>query len=311
MNYCKAVIALGLFVLASLPAQAHETLSFDELMEMFGTDLDDVEVRTETVAPGLHVLFGAGGNVMVSIGEQGVLMVDSQYAAMLPRLKSAIVELGGGAIDFTINTHWHFDHADGNPMLGREGTWMISHSNSRRMMVGSHPIDLVNVIYDQPAYPPEALPVITYDDHMQVHFNGQKIDLLHFGPAHTTGDTAVIFRNSNAVHMGDVFNASYPFIDAGNGGDIDGVIRFCKMVLKELNEQSIVVPGHGAVKTYADLVAYVAMLETVRDRVSKLIDSGHSLEEVIAAKPTSDFDEQFGNASRLLDRAYYNLSQQK
>jgi glyoxylase-like metal-dependent hydrolase (beta-lactamase superfamily II) len=304
----KPIATLTVLLLAATQTQAHEYMNFDELTAAFGMELQNAEVTTQTVAPGIHVLFGSGGNVIASIGDQGVLMVDSQFPQLVPLLKTAIGDLGGGDIDFTINTHWHFDHADGNPVLGREGSWIVAQANSRRMMAGEHPIDLVSVAYLQPAYAAEAMPVISYTDHMQFHFNGETIDLLHFGPAHTTGDTAVIFRNSNVVHMGDVFNASYPFIDAGNGGDIDGMIHFCKKVLKKLDSDSIVVPGHGPVLGYSDMQDYVAMLQTVSDRISDLIDDGKSLEEVIAAKPTAEFDEKYGNPGRLIDRAYLSLS---
>ena len=134
---------------------------------------------------------------------------------------------------------------------------------------------------------------------------------MHFGPAHTTGDTAVVFRKSNVVHMGDVFNQGYPFIDAGNGGDLEGMIQFCKKMLNKLNENSIIVPGHGPVLTYVDMANYVAMLETVRDRINKLIDDGMSLEQVIAAKPTAEFDEKYeiwGRPDMLIDRAYMSLT---
>ena len=131
--------------------------------------------------------------------------VDDQFPELIPRIQAAIEELGGGEVDFAINTHWHFDHAQSNATLGSDGTWLVSQLNSREMMLDSHLIDLVGTLYEQEAYPPEALPVITYDERMQFFFNGERIDLLHFGPAHTTGDTAVIFRSHNAVHMGDVF----------------------------------------------------------------------------------------------------------
>lgn len=304
----KRIIASILFLPATAGVMAHEYMSFEELTTAFGMDFENTEIRTEAVGTGLHVLFGAGGNIIASIGDQGVLLVDSQFAEMIPRINETISSLGGGSIDFTINTHWHFDHANGNPLLGRQGTWLVSQSNSRRMMAGRHAIDLVSLAYEQPAYDDEALPVITYDDHMQFHFNGETIDLYHFGPAHTTGDTAVLFRNSNVVHMGDVFNASYPFIDAGNGGDIDGVIHFCNEVLARLDEDSVVVPGHGPVSAYDDLAAFIDMLETVRDRISSMIDAGMSLEEVMAAKPTAEFDEKYGDPSRLIDRAYMSLS---
>ena len=304
----KRFFASILLLPATSGVMAHEYLSFEELTTAFGWDFEKSEIRAEAVGTGLHVLFGTGGNVIASIGDQGVLLVDSQFAEMIPRISETVTSLGGGSIDFTINTHWHFDHANGNPLLGRQGTWLVSQSNSRRMMAGSHAIDLVSLAYEQPAYDDEALPVITFDDHMQFHFNGETIDLYHFGPAHTTGDTAVLFRNSNVVHMGDVFNASYPFIDAGNGGDIDGVIHFCNEVLARLDEDSVIVPGHGPVSAYDDLAAFIDMLETVRDSISSMIDAGMSLEEVIAAKPTAEFDEKYGDPSRLIDRAYMSLS---
>lgn len=303
----RILTAMGVCLLAT-PAMAHEYLTFEELGEAFGWDFENTQISSQTVAPGIHVLFGVGGNVIASIGDQGVLMVDSQFPQMIPRLSKAIEDLGGGGIDFTINTHWHFDHADGNPILGRDGSWMVSQSNSRRMMSGEHDINLVGIVYTQPPYPGEAMPIITFDDHMQFHFNDETVDLMHFGPAHTTGDTAVFFRDSNVVHMGDVFNASYPFIDAGNGGDLEGMIVFCKKVLQRLNADSIVVPGHGPVLGYNDMADYIAMLETVRDRISSLIDDGMSLEQVIEATPTAEFDDKYGSPARLIDRAYMSLS---
>ncbi len=302
-------LAIGLLLLAvATGGRAHEYNTFEELMRAFNTDLDATEVRVQTVAPGLHVLLGAGGNVVVSIGEQGVLMVDSQYAEMVPKLTRAIENLGGDGIDFTINTHWHFDHNGGNALLGRDGSWFVAQRNSRRMMMNDHAIDLVNLHYMQPRSADEALPVVTFDDAMQMHLNGDTIDLLHFGPAHTTGDTIIHFRNANVVHMGDVFNARYPFVDAGNGGHIDGMIRACREVLARLDSDSVVVPGHGPVSGYDDLETFVIMLETVRDRVNAMIDSGYTLDEVIAARPTAEFDERYGDPARLIDRAYLGLS---
>ena len=306
MTYRIATL-LALFL--SSTVAAHEYLNFDELSTAFGLDFANAEIRTEEVGPGLHVLFGVGGNALVSVGDQGVIMVDSQFPQMIPKIKSTIAELGGDGIDFTINTHWHFDHADGNPMLGRDGTWMVSQTNSRRMMAGEHEIDLVALSYLQPPYPREAWPVITFQDEMQFHFNGNTIDLVHFGPAHTTGDAAIIFRESNVVHMGDVFNAAgYPFIDAGNGGDLNGMIHFCKKVLEKLDENTKVVPGHGPVLGIAQMAAYVDMLETARNRINSMINQGMSLQDVIDAKPTAEFDEQYGDPARFLDRSYKSLT---
>lgn len=303
----KIVLCLSLLIAASnLPA--HQPMTLEEITTLFGMDLDGTEVTHESLGDGLHVLFGAGGNVVVSIGEQGTLMVDSQFPQLIPKLKQKVVELGGAEITFTINTHWHFDHADGNPLLGREGTWLVAQTNSRRMMVSKQSVDLMRVLYEQRPYPPEGLPVITYDDSMRFHFNGQTIELNHFGPAHTTGDTAVYFRNGNVMHLGDVFNAGYPFIDSGNGGSLSGVIRFVEGALQMINRDTRVVPGHGPVRSYDDLVHYRDMLKTVRDRISRMIDDGLSVQQVIQAKPTAEFDLRYGEPTLLVNRAYFSLA---
>ena len=237
------------------------------------------------------------------------LVVDDQFPAMVPKIKAAIRGLGGGEADFVVNTHWHGDHTHGNPIFGEGGSWIVSHANSRRMMTDSQLINLVAEIVEQPASPPEGLPVITYEDRMQFHFNGEQIDLLHFGPAHTTGDAAVMFRGHDVVHMGDVFNsAGYPFIDADNGGGLNGMILFCEAVLKEIGEDTVVIPGHGPVVKYADLEDYVSMLKIIRDRIAALIADGATLDEVIAARPTAEWDGIKGDPTRLLDRAFASLT---
>lgn len=292
------------------PSQAHESVSLAELLAGWGTpSLDAVEVSSTPLAPGLFMLTGAGGNVAVSIGEQGVLMVDSQFPEMVPKLQAEIRRLGGGAIDFTVNTHWHFDHADGNPLLGRENSWIIAQGNSRRMMTRANTLFYSTVNYEQPPYPAEGLPVISFTDSMQLHFNGSRIDIMHFGPAHTTGDAVVIFRDQNVVHMGDVLSAGYPFIDAENGGDIDGMIEFCRAVLGEIDADTKLIPGHGPLTGQAGLAGYVAVLQTVRDRVSRLVADGKTLKDVIAARPTADFDRQYGMPELFLTKIYYNLTQ--
>jgi glyoxylase-like metal-dependent hydrolase (beta-lactamase superfamily II) len=291
------------------PVHAHEALSLPELMKAVGWDFATTEFRVETLESGLHVLFGVGGNVAVSIGDDGVLIVDDQFPEMVPKIHAAIKGLGGGAVDFAINTHWHFDHAEGNLALGPAGTWLVSQANSREMMRAPHLLNVVTLAYQQDAYPDDALPVITYDDTMQFHFNDEVIDLKHFGPAHTSGDTAVIFRKHNAVHLGDVYDRSgYPFIDVDNGGDLDGMIAFCKAVLADIDKDTVVIPGHGPVARYADLSDYIAMLTTTRERIAKLIDAGATLDEVIAAKPTTDYDAKVGDPASYVNRAFTSLT---
>jgi cyclase len=295
---------IGLAFAVAAPAGA-QLANLDEALRT-------TPITTQQLGENFHVLFGVGGNIIVSIGANGTLIVDDQFPQMVPKYKATIGELGGGAVNFAINTHWHFDHADGNQVLGPEGTWLVAHETSRQMMTKNNVINLVSSQREQPAYAETALPVLTYDDRMRFHFNGERIDLVHFGPAHTTGDTAVIFRQHKVVHMGDVYNnAGYPFIDVDNGGSLNGVIEFCSKVLAEIDSTYMVVPGHGPVADAQALTDYVAMLTTIRDRRNALIASGATLKQVEAARPTSDWDERKGMPASFLDRAYLSLSRER
>jgi cyclase len=278
-------------------------------LENLAEQLRTTPITTQKLVDNFYVLFGVGGNIIVSIGENGVLIVDGQYPQMVPKYKATIGELGGGKIDFVINTHWHFDHSEANQVLGPEGTWIIAHENSRKMLMKNNVVNLVTTKREQPAYPATALPVVTYDDTMRLHFNGERIDLLHYGPAHTTGDTAVVFRTHKTVHMGDVYsNAGYPFIDADNGGTLNGVIEFSSKVLAQIDSDYVVVPGHGPVANYQALADYVAMLTTIRDRMKALIDSGATLQQVTAARITAEWDQKKGDPASFLNRSYTSLT---
>ena len=186
---------VGLFAGLGLSvAAADDVMTLDELLAGFGWDLETAEIRTEKVADGLYVLFGMGGNIGVSIGEDGVLIVDDQFPEMIPKVNAAIEALGGGAVDYAVNTHWHFDHAEGNLALGPAGTKIVAHQNAREDMARGGVINMVIAKYGQQPYPEDALPVITFKDRMRLHYNGDQIDLVHAGPAHTTGDTAPAAR---------------------------------------------------------------------------------------------------------------------
>lgn len=289
--------------------EAPEPMNLEQLVAATGWDFDAAEIRTEQVADGLHVLFGLGGNIAVSTGDDGVFIVDDQFPQIMPQINAAIGELGGERVDFAVTTHWHFDHAEGNLALGPAGTWLVAHENSREMMQSDRLINMVAATYEQKAYPESAWPDITFSDDMRFHINGQQIDLLHFGPAHTTGDTAVIFRSDNAIHMGDVFNnAGYPFIDADNGGTLDGVIHFCSEILKVIDEDTIVIPGHGAITDYQALNDYVDMLTVIRERLVALIKAGKSLDEVYAENPTAEYDKAVGDSTGFINRAFVSLT---
>ncbi len=310
-----AVIGFCCMALTANTAQAHsvpddpEVVPVEAMLDGVNWSFDD-PVQTQELAEGFYVLFGVGGNILVSSGEDGVLIVDDQFPEMWPNLKKAMRKQGDRSVDFVINTHWHFDHADGNKVLGKnDNTWIVSQSNSRQLMLNDHVVNLVSASIAQPAYPEYALPDITFDTTMQFHLNRERVDLLHAGPAHTTGDTAVIFRGNNAVHLGDVYNNSgYPFIDAGNGGSLDGLIAFCEAVLNEIDDDTVVVPGHGPVAGYADLQNYIHMLKTIRGEMVSLIKQGKSLGEIQRSGITATWDEKMGDPSQFINRSYTSLT---
>ena len=280
--------------------------------DLFGWDMKNPPITIERISDHLHVLFGNGGNILVSIGENGVLLVDDQMPEAKNVILRAIRKLGGRSVDYVINTHWHFDHAEGNNVFGPSGAQIIAQENSRYMMLNPQPINLSFIVYPQQPYPLEAVPEITYKNSMNLHLNGDRIELYHFGHAHTTGDSAVYLRNSNVLHMGDVFNMTGPpFIDADNGGSIDGIIQFCEEVLKVVNDETIVVPGHGPISTTQDLQTYIDMLIVVRDRIRSQIDEGKNLEEILASDPTREWRDKFGEGpfiQGVVDRAYAGMT---
>ena len=280
--------------------------------DLFGWDMKNPPITIERISDHLHVLFGNGGNILVSIGENGVLLVDDQMPEAKNVILRAIRKLGGRSVDYVINTHWHFDHAEGNNVFGPSGAQIIAQENSRYMMLNPQPINLSFIVYPQQPYPLEAVPEITYKNSMNLHLNGDRIELYHFGHAHTTGDSAVYLRDSNVLHMGDVFNMTGPpFIDADNGGSIDGIIQFCEEVLKVVNDETIVVPGHGPISTTQDLQTYIDMLIVVRDRIRSQIDEGKNLEEILASDPTKEWRDMFGEGpfiQGVVDRAYAGMT---
>ena len=280
--------------------------------DAFGWDFSKAEITTEKITENIHVLFGFGGNILVSTGKDGVLLVDDQFPQVKYKIMSAIRKLGGRSIDYIVNTHWHFDHAEGNNAFGPDGASIVAHENSRELMLNPKPINLSFIVYPQQPYPLDAVPKITFKDQMNLHVNGDRIELYHFGHAHTTGDAAVYLRDSNVLHMGDVFNMSGPpFVDADNGGSIDGIIRFCEEVLKVINDETVVVPGHGPISTSDDIQTYIDMLVVVRDRIQSQIDEGKSLEEILISDPTREWRDMYGEwpfIQGFVDRAYSGMT---
>ena len=292
---------------------SNDILSTDEAVEQLLGSPDEAKIRIQKITDNLYLFFGLGGNIAVSIGDDGVLIVDDQIPSLIPKIKDAIKKIGGGDLVYTINTHWHFDHAEGNLALDPNITKIISQSNARDYMSRGGLIDMVSSRINQEPYPDYALPVITYENGMTLYFNDEEIEIVHFGPAHTSGDSAVIFHNQNAIHYGDVFvTEGYPFIDVSSGGSINGIINFLSKSLEKLKPGAIILPGHGETGNIQDVKDMISMLEIVRDRISKMIDEGKSLQEVIDAKPTKDFDEKYPDwLGNFVNRAYASLKEGK
>ena len=315
INKMKKIILIFLifFLYTEDVFPSNKILSTDEAVVALLGSPDETEIRIQKITENLYLFFGLGGNIAVSIGDDGVLIVDDQIPSLIPKIKDAIKEIGGGDLVYTINTHWHFDHAEGNLALDPKITKIISQSNAREYMAKGGLIDMVANRINQEPYPDYALPVIAYENGMTLYFNNEEIEIVHFGPAHTSGDSAVIFHNQNAVHYGDVFvTEGYPFIDVSSGGSIDGIINFLSKSLTKLKPGAIILPGHGEIATIQDVEDTIIMLKTVRERILKMIDEGKSLQEVIDAKPTKDFDEKYPDwLGNFVNRAYTSLKEEK
>jgi glyoxylase-like metal-dependent hydrolase (beta-lactamase superfamily II) len=276
----------------------------------------EAAVTTEQLAPDLNVLFGAGGgqvsgNVLALTTPQATLIVDSGYPVHVPKYREAIAALRGGPVTHVVNTHWHDDHSEGNKLFGPEGALIVAHANARAMLMHDNKINVVRTVLDQAAFPPAALPVVTFEDRIELYFADERIELVHIAPAHTAGDVVVILRKHNVAHTGDVFlSGAYPFSDVDNGGDFDGEIAFVTALLSELNRDTVIVPGHGKVAHYDDLLAYAEMLNIVRGRIAALVAGGATLEQVVAAEPTKEWDAKYGHPrTYFLDRSFKSLKQ--
>ena len=303
---CTASLALTYAAIAS----DQETLTGEAYFKSFGADPATTDILSVELSPGLFGLRGVGGNILASIGPQGTLLVDDQFEASVPKIRAVVKELGGDSIDFVVNTHWHFDHADGNLPLAESGSWIVAHESTRELMKSPQSINLVDVRVTQDAYPEGALPVITFTDRLRFHFNGHTVDLLHFGPAHTSSDVAVLFREANVVHMGDIYNGAYPLIDVDSGGSLAGIIEFCEKVLAEMDPEGVVVPGHGRPTDRQAFEDYVAMLRTIHDRIETLVRAGATLDAVMNAGIAGEWEEVRGNPTRLLNRAYHAMKRE-
>jgi glyoxylase-like metal-dependent hydrolase (beta-lactamase superfamily II) len=251
-------------------------------------------ITTHKLRNNISALEGSGGNIAVLTGSDGKVMVDAGIGVSRARVTEALAALGGEPITHLINTHWHFDHADGNAWLHAAGARIIAQENTRKHLSGIQRVEDWDYNFLPP--PAGAVPSEVFAKEHKMKLNGMSLDLRYYGPAHTDSDISVTFGEANIVHVGDTFwNGIYPFIDYSTGGSIDGTIAACEATLAAINNDTIVIPGHGKpVSNKAELQEFRDMLAAIRENVAKLKKAGKARDETVAAKPTEAFDAKWG-----------------
>ena len=284
------------------------TISF-----LYAQEQAEVRVGSEKLAENLYMIWDSGGkgNTTVLTGNDGVLMIDTKVETSVDKLLAKIAELSEKPIRFAIITHWHFDHVGGNEKVAKTGATIVAHENVRKHLSIEHDMKVLNT--KVPPAPETARPLVTFTKDMTFHLNGEDVKVFHVAPGHTDGDAVIYFQKANVIHMGDLyFEGLYPYIGIYSGGSIDGMIKVINQILPMMDENTKVVPGHGPLSDKFRLRNYVTMLTTIRDNVSRLMQEGKTIEEVIAAKPTRAFDEKWGKGFLPPDRfsqlVYMDLS---
>lgn len=249
----------------------------------------NAEVKDIPLRNGVHMFMGAGGNVGVSVGDDGVVLVDTQFAEMVDKLTAAVKAITPQPIKYVLNTHWHFDHTGGNEGFGKAGVRIIAHENVFLRMSTNQVMPAMNMKFDPS--PAAALPLLTYSNNSTLRANGLTAQMIHLPDAHTDTDAMIFFKEANIIHTGDVYvRGAYPFVDTASGGTLRGMIKARKTILTLTNAETQIIPGHGALSNAEELKASIAMLEEMEKRTTKAIRAGKSLEQFLASNPTADFD---------------------
>ena len=272
-------------------------------------DLSQVEIIPHQLSDNIYYLEGSGGNIGVSIGDDGVFMVDDQFAPLSEKILDAIEGLSDQPLRFVINTHQHGDHVGGNQNMGREGAVIVAHENVRTTLrAGFNDGDLNQALSADQRI---GLPIMTFTDSVDFHLNGEDIHIFYNGSGHTNGDSFVYFKNNNIIHTGDVFRTvAYPRVDVGAGGTFHGIVASYKKLLEISNANTRFLPGHGVVSSRADVQAQLLMFMTIRTRVLNALNDGMSLEQVLTAGLTAEYDARWGDPVGMLTAVYTELSSQ-
>ncbi len=294
----KILLTLSLFFVTNLIIEAQNK---------------EVKITSQKVADNIYMLQGQGGNIGVFVGDDGVFMIDDQFAPLSKKIIDKIKEITDKPLSYLINTHWHGDHTGGNENMKKEGFLIVSHKNVRKRMS----TDQVVRGRKKKASPKEALSVITFTDDMMFHINNEDVLVSHVHNAHTDGDSHIYFTKSNVIHMGDTyFQGKFPFIDLDNGGSIDGYIASLDKVLMIADNETKIIPGHRSLSNKEELKIYKKMLVTLRDRVQKAIDAGKTLEDVTNDSGiTKEYKKEYGgwfiSAKEMRTTIYKSLKNNK
>ncbi|WP_299122176.1 MBL fold metallo-hydrolase [uncultured Winogradskyella sp.] len=271
---------------------------------------DNVEIKTTQLSDHTYMLEGAGGNIGVSVGDDGVFLIDDQFAPLSEKILAAIKTLSDKPLKFLVNTHYHGDHSGGNENMAKAGATIIAHDNVKKRLEGEQ--------RDGSFKPKEALPVITFNDKLNITINDESIAVFHVANAHTDGDTLLYFTQSNVLHTGDTyFNGRYPYIDLNSGGSVNGYIEAAKRGLMVIDDDTKIIPGHGKVSNKEEYKSFLEMLETLRTKIQKAIDEGKTEDDVKAdtslTKTYDDLDYGTGfiNSERIRLTFYKSLKEPK
>jgi len=277
-------------------------------------NFDAVQIRTTKITDTVYMLEGEGGNIGVSAGEDGVILIDDQYAPLTEKILAAVKAISDKPIRFVINTHWHFDHTGGNENLGKAGVIIVAHDNVYKRLSSEQFIQLLNN-RKVPAMPKAGLPMVTFSDSVTFRVNGDEITAYRIPAAHTDGDVFVRFKNANVIHTGDVFAAyRYPFIDVENGGSVKGVIAAMDRLLPTLDDNTKVIPGHGPLSGKKDVIAFREMIVKVSSRVETAAKQKKTVDQVVALKPTREYDDVWGKyrkPDQFAEILYYGYAPRK
>lgn len=264
------------------------------IVDLIRADAAKAPITMHRLRGDITILEGSGGNIGVLPGRDGKLLVDAGITASRPRIMEALHTLDGNPIGYLINTHWHFDHADGNAWLNGEGATIFAHENTANYLSKLQRVE--DWDFDFVPHPPSGVPTEIFSDQKTLNLNGTQLTLNYYGPAHTDSDISVRFDDADVLHVGDTYwNGIYPFIDYSTGGSITGMIAASDENLASSTDQTIIIPGHGhPVSNRTELKAFRDMLVGIHDNIVQLKTKGLSLDEIIAAKPTADYDEKWG-----------------